>query len=355
MTATDEPIITSALRTFFKVIFGLIGLCVGMIPVLLFFGMLAGMGEEELPRSTEISVLAGPTGQRTPLKNDSSLILRIDIKGIIGSEELSGASIERLLQESREGELAGDRVKALLLVINSPGGVATEADKIYRHLKRYKELYDVPIIAYVDGISFSGGMYVAAAADYILTSETSLVGSIGVVLGPIFNFSGAMDQYGIKATTITVGSSKDTFNPTRPWAENEGEDVKATAKAVYERFVDVMVEGRKELDRDRLVNEFGAQVFTAQQGFEYGLVDVVGSDLWEALAFTAQEAGLMDDDYQVVRLNQRMWLGPLLRSESPLLTGQIRHEIVLPPALDPQCNNQLFYYYHNPMGSLPRT
>ena len=95
--------------------------------------------------------------------------------------------MRKMLTESREGTFKDDRVKAILLDINSPGEHGHYANGMYRALKEYKQKYKVPIIAYVDGLCASGGMYVAAAADEVYASDVSLIGSIGVITPSFFN------------------------------------------------------------------------------------------------------------------------------------------------------------------------
>ena len=131
------------------------------------------------------------------LHSPAPVILKIDIDGVIGIGDLTYKKIQNSLLDSREGLLAPNRVKALLLYIDSPGGSADDADDIYRAILSYKKKYQVPVYAFVDGMCASGGMYIACAADRIFSTPTSVIGSVGVLLGPTFNFSGLMERYGV--------------------------------------------------------------------------------------------------------------------------------------------------------------
>ncbi len=346
MTSVDESILKSALRTFFKVIFALLGVCVGLIPLLLFLGLLADGTVEELPQKTSITVMEDAAGMRAPLRDKGPVLLRLDINGFIGSEVLNGDSVATILEESREGRLSDNRVAGILLVLDTPGGTVIDADRIYRALMLYKKRHDVPILAYVDGICFSGGMYISSAADAVITSDTSIVGSIGVVQGPFFNFSDAMSKLGVQALTVSAGNSKDTLNPTRPWLPGEAKDLEVAAHALYDRFIDIVTKARQRVDRERLINEFGARIFPAATGVEYGLVDATGATLGDAIMLLAQQAQVADKDYQVVRLEQRPWLGQFFMGKSPLFSGRVRHEIALPGGLDARVSSHLFYYHY---------
>ena len=99
-----------------------------------------------------------------------------------------------------------------------------DADGIYRAIKHYKEQYQVPVIAYVDGLCASGGMYIACAADKIYATDVSLVGSVGVLFPSFMNFSKLLDTVGVQSLTISSCKGKDDMNPLRPWKEG-GKDV----------------------------------------------------------------------------------------------------------------------------------
>ena len=76
-------------------------------------------------------------------------------------------------------------------------------------LVEYKNTSSLPIYAYIDDICTSGGMYIACAADTIYATPDAIVGSVGVRLGPVFNFSQLMETYGIAQKTLTAGKRKD--------------------------------------------------------------------------------------------------------------------------------------------------
>ena len=116
---------------------------------------------------------------------------------MIGLGDLTYKKIQSSLLDSREGLLAQNRVSAASLYRFSRRN-ADDADDIYRAILSYKKKYQVPVYAFVDGMCASGGMYIACAADRIFSTPTSVIGSVSIMLGPTFNFSGLMERYGVR-------------------------------------------------------------------------------------------------------------------------------------------------------------
>ena len=177
-----ESILYSAVRALFVAFCVVIGLCLGFIFISVILGAFSGTtSESKLTTVNTEEILPNVHGQREVLSSDAPVILQINIEGIIGMEDLDAKTVRQLLVESREGSFKNNRVKGILLYINTPGGTVTDADDIFHALSEYKKKYSVPIYAYVDGLCASGGMYVALAADKIFANNVSLIGSIGVI------------------------------------------------------------------------------------------------------------------------------------------------------------------------------
>lgn len=345
-----ESIFFASLRSFFMTLFGVAGFLMGILVVIIFIGVLSTSveGEPEISYSYAPQILANADGVRKSLSSDAPVILRLNIDGFIGLESLNQKTIEQQLIESRERSLKNDRVKAILLYINSPGGSATDADAIYRAIKTYKERYKTPIYAYVDGLCASGGMYVAAAADKIYASDVSMIGSVGVILSPALNISQLMEKIGVQSLTLYEGKGKDNLNPLRPWKEGEADNIKTIIDDFYNIFVDVVSSNRPKLDKTKLVDVYGANVFPSSLAKEYGFIDEKGTSYNETLKHLAQAIGIEDNYYQVMELKSTNWLSEIFRSDSGihnLLQGRITHQIQLSPELDPKLQNQILYLY----------
>lgn len=317
-------------RAFFSTLFTLLGVGVALFTLFLLCYLLFA-SKEEKNFSSSISLLPDAKGERKKLESSTPLILQITLEGEIGREELTGKKIEALLLDSREDAFAPDRVKGILLVINSPGGGAIDSDRIYRLLKEYRTRYSVPIYAFVDGLCASGGYYIACASEKIFASSVSLVGSIGVLLSPPFlNVSEPLQKWGIQTETLSAGKDKDAMNPLRPWKEGEGASYRHIVASYYQQFVSLVAHARS-LDPKLLEEKLGAVVLPADEAVTAGLIDGSGVDRAYVLTQLVQKAGITGA-YQVVGYDSHAWWKRLFeeRSLSPLWTGRVRHEVVTP-------------------------
>lgn len=328
MDSPPESIFKSAFRAFCRMFSAVIGILLAIF----FFSILYSLFTPSplIQEKTKLEILPDAEGAREILPMTTPAILQISVHGVIGdSKGLDTQMMENILLDSRTGLLSHDRVKGILLHINTPGGAATEANNIYQMLKAYKEKYQVPIYAYVDGFCASGGMYIAAATDQIFSSSESVIGSIGVVWGPFFNFYDVMMKVGMQARTLTEGIDKDMMNPTRPFREGEDNSMKAVMDYSYQRFVDIIVANRTRVDKTKLINEYGAQIYDPVRAEEIGYIDHAMSSRNETLRALLEAANLdPKKPYQVVTLSPRHdWMSELVKGKSPLFTGRIEHAI----------------------------
>lgn len=342
-----ESIFYASLRSFFLALFGVAGLLVGIFVVIVIIGSLVGTAENspEINYKFAPSIQPNANGVRKSLSSTAPVILKINLRGIIGTESLDHRTIAQQLIESREQTLKDDRVKALLLHIESPGGTVTDADGIYHAIKAYKEKYKVPVYAFIDGLCASGGMYIAAAADKIFATDVSIIGSIGVVSPPFMNFSQLLEKIGIQSETLYEGKGKDNMNPFRPWRKGEDENLKEIVAYYYDSFVDLMTANRPSLSRDKLVNVYGANIYPAQLAKEYGYIDGSGFSYSDTLNLLAKQIDVKDDAYQVIEFQSTSWLSELFRSRMDLLKGRMTHQLALSPETDPKLQNQFLYLY----------
>lgn len=173
-------------------------------------------------------------------------------------------------------------VKAVVLIINSPGGSAAYSEELYLDVLQTRET--MPVVASVELVAASGAYYMAAAADEIYAKPTSNVGSIGVISflpGEVF----------IEEQVLTTGPYK-AFGGTRDGTIRQIERAKFS-------FLEAIENGRGEaltIDPDFLPR---AEIYTGVQALEFGLVDELGSND-EAIRRAAALAGLRD--YDVVEL-----------------------------------------------------
>lgn len=238
-----------------------------------------------------------PLKETTVSGSGKDKILIIDISGIISEERrrgLAGLSDEpdmvaRIKEELRTA--ARDKhMKAIILRINSPGGTVTASDMIYHEIEQFKEKTDIKVIACIMDLGASGGYYVAVSADKIIAHPTTVTGSIGVIMLNL-SVEGLLQKIGVKDASIKTGEYKDMGSPLKTMTEEERKIFQGIMDTMYERFLKVIAENRKELTPEKLRSLADGRIYTAQQALEYGLIDQIGY-LDEAILLAKEETGL---------------------------------------------------------------
>ncbi len=337
MEIQRESIFVSALRSFCRMFFAVAGIFLSFILMSLLYNSISDTATSPTEAKTKIKYLPDAKGNRET-SSTSPVILQVNIHGVIGEPKiLDSTIIQNILLDSRTGTLKDDRVKGILLHMNTPGGTVMDSDNIYRMLREYKERYKVPVFAYVDGLCASGGMYIACAADQVFAGPASIIGSVGVIIGPFFNVVGTLDKLGVLSRTITEGLDKDMMSPFRPWKADEDASLKAVTAYFYQQFVNIVTAARPRMDKTKLIEQYGAQVFDPETAESYGYIDHANASRETTLAALLTEAKVDPaKTYQVVELEPKSeWLSNLL-SKSPMISGKIEHSINtgIPPIHD---------------------
>lgn len=197
----------------------------------------------------------------------------------------SGPFVRKLRQ------LADDqKVKAIVLRVDSPGGSALASDRMWHAVRRAAGRK--PVIASFGNIAASGGYYVASAADEIFSEQESLVGSIGVVaLKP--NFEGLLDKVGVHTEFLARGKNAGWLSPLKPLEESERASFKKLLERTYWRFIRRVATSR-DMDRNAVLKVAGGRLMAGSAALQNGLVDKQGG-LSEALARAKEVAKLKDD------------------------------------------------------------
>ena len=329
MEIQRESIFVSALRSFCKVFFSVFGIFLAFLLISLFYNIIGDHSESPTDAKTNVKYLPDANGNRE-VSVSSPVILQLNVHGIIGDpKSVDTKMVEHILLDSRTGALKNDRVKGILLHMNTPGGTVVDSDNIYRMLKDYKARYKVPVFAYVEGLCASGGMYISCAADQVFAGPASIIGSVGVIIGPFFNMYEALGKVGVLSKTITQGLDKDMMSPFRPWKPDEDASLKAVTTFFYHQFVDIVADAKPRMDKEKLIQEYGAKVFDSITAQTFGYVDYASSSRNATLLALLKEASVDETKtYQVVELEPKNeWLSNLMNSKSPLLTGKIEHSI----------------------------
>lgn len=212
----------------------------------------------------------------------------IDIYGSISDSaspfgSSGGASANALLDAI--GAARKDKVKAILLRINSPGGTAAAAQSVYHELMRTREETDIKIVASLGDLAASGGYYIASAAHHIVANPATLTGSIGVVV-QTQNVALLLDKLGIQAGSIQSGRFKDILSPFRSSTEEDRKIVQGIVSDSYEQFLGDIVKGRG-ISLTELRPLADGRIYTGAQAKAVKLVDSLGN-YRDALQKTAE-------------------------------------------------------------------
>jgi len=168
-----------------------------------------------------------------------------------------------------------DRLKAVALLINSPGGAPTQSGLVAERIRQLADKKKVPVLAFAEDVAASGGYWLACAADEIFAHRTSMVGSIGVISGG-FGFTGLLDRFGIERRLHTAGANKSRLDPFSPEKPEDVEWLKKMHSQLHELFVEWV----KERRGDRLATTeelFTGDVWLGNKAVELGLIDGLGS------------------------------------------------------------------------------
>ena len=197
----------------------------------------------------------------------------VEVRGLIADE--GDASADRVVAGLRAAFEDSDTA-GVILRINSPGGSPVQAGYISDEIVRLRTLHpDIPVYAVITDLAVSGGYYVAATADAIYASRSSVVGSIGVLMDG-FGFVDAMDKLGVERRLITAGRHKGFLDPFSPAKDEELAHLRSLIEEVHDQFIEVVKRGRG----DRLAADadlFSGLIWTGSKGIELGLVDAFGS------------------------------------------------------------------------------
>ncbi|MBX7067171.1 MAG: S49 family peptidase [Parachlamydiales bacterium] len=345
MEIQRESIFVSALRSFCKMFFAVCGIFLAIIVMSLLYNSISDTATSPTEAKTKVKYLPDANGNRES-SSTSPVILQISVHGVIGdaTNGIDSKTVQNILLDSRTGDFKNDRVKGILLHMNTPGGTVVDSDNIYRMLREYKARYKVPVFAFVDGLCASGGMYISCAADQMYAGPASIVGSVGVIIGPFFNVVDALGKVGVISKTITEGLDKDMMTPFRTWKPDEDASLKAVTAYFYQQFVDIVTAAKPRLDKTKLIKEYGAKVFDPMTAQEYGYVDVADATRDTTLLALLKQAGIdPSHTYQVVELEPKSeFLSTLFNSKSPLFTGRIEHTLNTGA---PQIRDQVAYLY----------
>ena len=310
-----------------------VSLLVNFIVVVVAFSRVSGntRREEPTPYFRETIVQTGRKG------SDDKIAV-ITLRGLISSS-LPGSvgdsmvdDMRLALQQARDDE----HVRAVVLEIDSPGGEVTASDVIYNWAVKTRA--KKPVIVYMDSLAASGGYYIACGRNYLMANETTITGSIGVIIQTL-NYEQLFNKIGLASVVFKSGKFKDMLNGARAVTPEEREYVQSFVMKTYEKFLNIVAKERN-VPADTLRNTVAdGRILSGQDAFDNKLIDGLGQ-IEDAYA-KARELGKASDA-TIVKYGPPFSFGRLFRAFSS--AGDSKIELTLPKQLVPQLETGRAYF-----------
>jgi protease-4 len=260
---------------------------------------LSGTGKKEKLHSVTINdYAANQKPENSDSKNKIAVIYANgDITGGEGNDESIGSErISRAIRKARED----DKIKAIVLRVNSGGGSALASDVIWREIILSKKVK--PVIASFGDVAASGGYYIACAADSIFVQPNTITGSIGV-FGIIPNFQNLLtNKLGITFDGVKTGQYADIMSVNRPLTPGERLIIQTDVNHVYDSFITRVADGRKR-SKAYIDSIGGGHVWIGTDAVKIGLADRIGN-FNDAIKAAGKKAKL--SDYKIVEYPQKI-------------------------------------------------
>ena len=241
------------------------------------------------------------------------------IEGTIGNSDENYN--QQYVLENINSMMENDDNEGLMLYVNTPGGAVYESDEVYLKVREYQKETKRPVYAYFASQATSGGYYISASSDKILANRNCWTGSIGVTTGTMYDISGLLDKYGIKAQSITSGPNKAMGSSTEPMTDQQKQIWQSMIDEAYDQFVGIVADGRK-LDESYVRSIADGRIYTAKQAKANKLVDDVVSTYDEAIAQMQEECDLKDAEvYELWYQPEENLLGDLITSVRKMVSA----------------------------------
>ncbi|MGY2133240.1 signal peptide peptidase SppA [Hymenobacter sp. HD11105] len=216
------------------------------------------------------------------------------VTGKGGNTDIGSTRFAEAIRQAR----LDDKVKAVVLRVNSPGGSSLASDIIYREVVLTKKVK--PIVCSMSDVAASGGYFIAMACDTIVAHPNTITGSIGV-FGVLPNIQPLLrDKLGITTDRVTTGKFSDLPTITRPLTAYEQQQLQEEVNRIYADFTTKAAKGRN-MPVEKLRGYASGRVWSGSEAKERGLVDVLGS-FEDALRIAARRAKLDEGDYRLQSL-----------------------------------------------------
>ena len=217
------------------------------------------------------------SGEGNAFKGDG--VGLVEVKGLIIDSQETVKQLHALKKNNH--------VKAVVVRIDSPGGVVGPSQEIHDEIKKLAA--SKKVVVSMGSVAASGGYYIAAPASSIYANPGTITGSIGVLM-KFSNMEGLMEKVGLKAFTLKTGQFKDAGSPVRPMQAEERAMLQGVIDSAHGQFVRAVAEGRR-IPLEEVKNIADGRVFTGEQALALKLVDKLGT-LQDAVEEAGRLAGL---------------------------------------------------------------
>ena len=237
----------------------------------------------------------------------------VEVKGLIVDSQETVKQLNDLRKD--------DNVKAVVLRVDSPGGVVGPSQEIYAEVKKLAARKKV--VVSMGSIAASGGYYISAAASRILANPGTITGSIGVLMR-FSNLEGLMGRIGMKAFTLKTGKYKDVGSPAHPMTDEEKAMLQGVIDNTHSQFVKAVAEGRKLPEADvRSIAD--GRIFTGEQALALKLVDRLGT-LQDAIEEAGKLAGIEGEPRLIRPPKKKKLLLDMLVEETAARIGAVTRQ-----------------------------
>ena len=204
----------------------------------------------------------------------SGVIALVRLEGVIGvGGSISGGINDQALASTIEKAFQSSRLKAVALIINSPGGSPSQSSLISARIMRNASEKKVPVYAFCEDVAASGGYWLACSAEKIYADENSIVGSIGVISAG-FGFHEFIARQGVERRVYTSGEEKSMLDPFKAEKKEDIIRLKAIQKAIHTNFKNFVSKSRGARIEGKKI--FTGEVWDAERAQSLGLIDGIG-------------------------------------------------------------------------------
>lgn len=241
------------MKSFFKNFFvalGAVSFCIFVFFVIFIFKISSNMGSADI----------------------SSIVT--DSKTNVGVVELSGEiNSSKEFREKLERFVADNKIKAIVVAIDSPGGAVGASEEIYKYILEARE--KKPVVCSLGNMAASGGLYSSMGCQKVYTQAGTMTGSIGVIL-MLPNFKSVMDKVGVQLNIIKSGALKDAGTPFREFTEEDKTFLQSVAMEAYEQFVGTVSKSRN-IPIDKVKEFADGRIILGETSVRLGLADAIGT------------------------------------------------------------------------------